>query len=43
MYVGGCFMAVYKRNDMRMVEAFQDIDLRRQILLQFLVQLGEVN
>jgi hypothetical protein len=43
MNVGGSFMAIDQRNDVWMVEAFEDMNLRRQVVLQLLIQLREVD
>lgn len=41
--MGGCLLAINERNDMRMMEAFQDMDLGVQILFELFVELLEVN
>ena len=41
--MGGCLLAINERNDMWMVEAFQDVDLGVQILFELLVKLLEVD
>lgn len=39
----GGFMAVDESNDVRMVKALEDLDLRGQVILQLLVELPEVD
>lgn len=41
--MGGCLLAVNKRNDVWMMEPFQDVDLGVQVFFKFLVELLEVD
>ena len=43
MYVSHRFSTVDEGNDVWMMEAFQDLDFGVEILLQFLVQLREID
>lgn len=41
--MGGSFLTVDESDDVRMVEAFEDVDLGVQILFQFLVELVHIH
>jgi hypothetical protein len=43
MYVSHRFSTVDEGDDVGMVKAFEDLDLGVEVLLQFLVQLGEID
>lgn len=43
MDMGGRFIAINKGDDVRVVETLEDLNLRRQTLLQFLVELRQSN
>jgi hypothetical protein len=43
MYMGHRFSTVDEGNDVGMVKAFEDLDLGVEVLLEFLVQLGEID
>lgn len=41
MYMGGGFITVEEGDDVGMIEALEDLNLGRQVFLQFLVELRE--
>jgi hypothetical protein len=43
MDVRGGFMAIDQSDDVRVMEAFENIDLRRQVIFELLIQFGQVD
>lgn len=43
VYMRRGFSAVYQSDDMGMVQAFQDLDLAVEVVLEFLVEFGKVD
>lgn len=43
MDMGCCFMAIDESDDMRMVQALENVNLRREIVFQLLVEFRQVD
>jgi hypothetical protein len=43
VYVCACFLTIYQSDDVRMMKAFEDVDLGVEVLFQFFIELLEVD